>query len=1614
MIQKWILFFSIMCTALASEAFTANSAIKTGNIADFTLSSGDMQVEWLSEDIVRVRYTTDNTLPGSTDLILENYSAPSTINWSLNNGASTIDLSSAKLKVSVNKSNGVISYIDIASGTTVLKEAPTNHKNLFNPRTVQSEANVRQGRLAFESKMGEGVFGFGQHQDSVMNRAAVPAQNAQQNVKIALPFFWSTEGYGVLLNNHSMTEINIGQQQTLSNKMINYTASKTGKHGIWITDTRFGHNTEINAKDSGPFSVIINGTTNLYYKNFWAASNLGTSIDMVAGQTYQIKIDAPANDIPTPKVYINEPGIRSFEFDVADLIDYCFILGSTPKEIIAGYREISGDAPLLPKKAYGFWQSREAYRTQAEITTAAQQYRSRNIPADIIVQDWNFWVTGQNARVFDPARYPDPAQMCTDLHNMNFLVMASVWAKSGSVTDPNYRLGQSGNGSIDPYTAYNRNLWWEDNRDSLYNLGIDSFWHDGTEPEYGALYNTSPNSTIGRRVLNSYGTMVCKGTYEGQMRDFANKRPVTLSRSAWSGIQRYNTVCWSGDISGTWQDYKRQIPAGLNFCMGGVPYWCTDTGGFFRKASLNELYDGIAYSPDQYSSPDFQELLMRWMQYSTFSPIQRVHGNGSNTEIWKYGAEVEAAMRDMIDLRYRLIPYIYSEAWKVTNEGDTLMRPLAYDFPTQSTVYDIADQYMFGPAFMACPVTERGLTSRSVYLPSGTSWTDFWTGDVHSGGQTITAAAPKNRLPVFVRSGSIIPMGPKMQYIGEKDTDPTEIRIYTGADGSFTLYEDEGNNNSYATSSAYSEIPFTWNQNNTTLTIGARSGSFPGMLSSRTFKLVIVQPGNGIGIPESSLITKEISYTGSQQIITLNPPTADIQMDKNSGALPLTIQFDGTGSTSPNGIASYQWDFNDDGVIDSYISQPTWTYNFDKTVTVKLIVTSTSGISSVKTATITAGTGIDQGLQGWYRMDATSGDLAVDWSGYGRHGTIGGTKGGRLSSGKFGGAYDVENNGYIDIPSSVFTKVTADLTVTFWSHDLGRTLAYNNAFAGLDAGGNEKVKVHLPWTTDVVLRAGGQGINKTTTLGEVTGGWHHWAFVVKGGTGEMEIYRNGSLWHNGSSAYMSGISGITNFMIGNKPGDTGNGFQGALDDFRIYSTALSASEISAVYAEVPPVTTTLPPLAPSDIQLDNNVVYENQNAGETVGNLSASDPNQGDTITYALVDDAGGRFAVAGSQIQIGTTSLSDGTFTIDVKATDSSGLIFVKQLDIVVRPAGSILPSDISSCVLWLDGDDLDGDGNAEGTGEDNLSGTQISQWKDKSGKGNHASATGSEMPSLVTNGLNNRTTVLFDGTDDSVSFPSITGIRTVYWVLKDADSNMSGTQRFILGHSADYHFHRGFSTLWDGNTSSSIKNGVVKLNGSSFNGQTSDLPYNTWCTFSVETTAGVSASKLSGDRSYGRYWLGEFAELIIFNTELTPLDKQNIESYLTNKWFVATAPVLTFNQWKTNKGVTGNNSGALEDFDSDGINNFVEFAFALEPNQQSTLPATHQVDASGNITYHVPNLRDGVTYKVQTTTNLINKPWATQQTLQGNTGGSITDVQLPSSLAPNGKLYVRLWIEE
>lgn len=599
----------------------------------------------------------------------------------------------------------------------------------------------------------------------------------------------------------------------------------------------------------------------------------------------------------SPTTYTDNPQEMSFDSEVGECMDYYFMYGGNADGVIAQIRDLTGQAPMYPLWTFGFWQSRERYKSQQETMEVVDKYRELGIPLDGIIQDWQYWGPNSNwnSMNFDNPEFPDPQKMIDHVKKKNAKIMISIWASFGPDTNPykdlekinalfNFKTWPA-DGGVKVYDAYNekaRDIYWKHLNKGLFSKGIDAWWTDSTEPDHLDVQERDFDipTAMGtyRSVVNAFPLMSNKGVYEHQRAVTSDKRVYLLTRCAFAGQQRYAANTWSGDVMCNWETFRKQIPTGLNFSLSGIPYWNMDIGGFF-----NWPYHGGA------ENKAYHELYTRWFQYGTFLPMQRSHGSGVKKEIYNLGKKgdwVYDSEEKYINLRYALLPYLYSTGWQVTDNAGSFLRALFMDFNEDKKVHTISNQYMFGKAFLVTPVTRNMYVfsdkeqwkdpyedfsktgTQDVYLPKGTKWFDFWTGEVLNGGQMVTKEVPIDIIPLYVRAGSIVPFGPKVQYSTEKKWNNLEIRIYPGADGEFVLYEDENDNYNYE-KGVYSTIKFTWDDANRTLNIADREGTFPGMLKSRKFNIVVVDKENGTGSAQSTKFTKSVSYGGKKKSVKL-------------------------------------------------------------------------------------------------------------------------------------------------------------------------------------------------------------------------------------------------------------------------------------------------------------------------------------------------------------------------------------------------------------------------------------------------------------------------------------------------------------------------------------------------------------------------------------------------------------------------------------------------------------------------------------------------------------------------------------------------------------------------
>ncbi len=895
-----------------------------------------IQIQVLADDIIHVIASPENKIDGKPGLVTLRNDPPFK-NWDYGKKGNSIIINTDKLITEVSLETGEIIFKD-ADENIILREPKGGGKS-FTPVNV-NDIPLYSIQQVFESPDDEAFYGLGQHQNRQMNYKGADVELVQHNIVAVVPFFYSSRNYGILWDNYSITRFGDPREyQSLSsldlfskdNSPGGLTASYYHQdklvlsrpentidyqyiesHGNWPDDVPM---TDTRVVWEGSFSSDIEGLHkfSLYaseYFKLWIDNRLVFDkwrqnwnpwynkfrVEMKKGEKHTIRLEwIPNNGYlallhldPQDLPYQNNLSLFS---EAGKQIDYYFIYGRNADEVISGYRQITGKAPILPKWAMGFWQSRERYKTQAEIIGVVREFRKRQIPIDNIVLDWFYWERDQwGSHEFDTARFPDPEAMINELHDsLHANIMISVWPKFYRGTEHFNEMQEKGflfqrnlerkrkdwigyvSTFYDPFNPEAGKLFWNQINEHLNSKGIDAWWLDATEPDMQSNHSIDERKIMmdptwlgsGSRYFNAFSLLNSRAVYEGLREANPGKRVFILTRSAFAGQQRYSAVTWSGDVASRWSDLGDQISAGLNFCLSGIPYWTHDIGGF----SLERRFE----NPKGKDLDEWRELNTRWFQFGAFCPVFRSHGQFPYREMYHIAPEDHPAYQSMLyydRLRYRLLPYLYSLAGQSYHDDYTIMRALVMDFSHDRNVYDIHDQYLFGPALMVCPVYEFEARQRDVYLPSGTGWYDIYTGIYYKGGQRITADASLERIPVFVREGSVIPFGPALQYTGEKPADPIDIYIYGGKDAFFTLYEDEGINYNYE-KGMYSEIGLSYSEKSGELTIAERTGEFQGMLKNRSFQVIRIDSGNPLGIDEQSERSAQVLYNGSPASLKL-------------------------------------------------------------------------------------------------------------------------------------------------------------------------------------------------------------------------------------------------------------------------------------------------------------------------------------------------------------------------------------------------------------------------------------------------------------------------------------------------------------------------------------------------------------------------------------------------------------------------------------------------------------------------------------------------------------------------------------------------------------------------
>lgn len=904
-----------------------------------------IRLQVVTDDIIRVTASPLKKLSDDKSLITS-YTETKTSGWDVIQKGDSIILQTATTKAITSIKTGEITFTD-AKGNIILQEQRGGGKT-FESIEVEGSKGFTF-RQIFESPADEAFYGLGQHQSDEFNWKGRNEELFQYNTKVSVPFVISNKNYGILWDNYSLSRFgdprpyaNLDEIGTVFDKngekggltaiyMVNkdpknvfverqeanvdYENIQTIKNfpkDFPFNNAAISWEGQIQPKESGlfRFNLYYAGYTKVYlddslvvkerWRTAWNPNSFKFAAKLDKNKRHKLRIEWQPDGgvsyiglkVLTP-VSDSEQQKLSLWSEMGKQLDYYFIHGNSADEVIKGYRTITGKAPIMPKWAMGFWQSRERYKTQDEIIGALKEFRRRHIPIDNIVLDWNYWPeTAWGSHEFDKNRFPNPKGMVDSIHAMDARIMISVWPKFYATTehfkefeDKGWMYMQAVKDSIkdwvgpgyvgsfyDAYSADARKLFWKQMKDHLYSLGIDAWWMDASEPNVRDCTDLPYRKALcgptalgsSTEFFNAYALMNAEAIYNGQREENDNKRVFLLTRSGFAGLQRYSTATWSGDIATRWEDMKAQIPAGINFSMSGIPYWTMDNGGFCVEKRYENAPEGSA------DRDEWRELNARWHQFGVFVPLFRTHGQFPYRELWNIAPETHPAYKTMLyytQLRYRLMPYIYSLAGKSYFDDYTIMRGLIMDFGTDKNVVNIGDQYMFGNALMVCPIYEYKARTREVYFPANTGWYNLQNGKFIAGGQKLTVAAPYDQMPVYVAAGSIIPMGKVIQNTTQAQNDLT-IYVYAGKNGSFTLYEDENVNYNYE-NGKFSKIEFTYNDAKKSLSIAKCEGSFTGMEKQRNFRIIYINSNNQQGIDSKTDKAVEVTYIGESKLIQL-------------------------------------------------------------------------------------------------------------------------------------------------------------------------------------------------------------------------------------------------------------------------------------------------------------------------------------------------------------------------------------------------------------------------------------------------------------------------------------------------------------------------------------------------------------------------------------------------------------------------------------------------------------------------------------------------------------------------------------------------------------------------
>jgi alpha-D-xyloside xylohydrolase len=836
----------------ALAAVPVGPALASIAAADLTLpmDGGTLELFALSDRAVRVRFSRRTSSPPMRmPDIVQRPPKPSRPKITRSSAATLFAL--PEIRCQIDAEAGTLHFQDRA-GRPLLDEAAGGRA--VTPSEVRGHPTIAASQ-AFASPPDERLYGTGCFQDGALDLRGLPRRLTQVNTQISLPFVLSSRGYGLLWHNTGLSELNpprnllrLEKVETAAEaKEVDVTTSTGGAkvtrrpatfEGRFAVPTAGAHALllDVGQAMASRYYLEIDGKVVCDFANPWLPPTTSLRLELSAGE-HHVRVIGASQDAPvlhygpvTPTTVWRSP--------VSDAIDYVVIAGPSADEVMEGYREILGSTPLFPRWAYGYIHCRERFESSAEILENAREFRNRKIPVDVMVQDWLYWGKhGWNAMRFDETRYPDPAGLVRDLHDMDLRLMLSVWSKVDRKAELGQEIAARGfyiqnTDWVDFFNPKAATFYGESQNRRLTSLGIDAWWQDATEPENDDLRDRDTAAGPGERVRMTYSLQVSRTVYETQRKAFPEKRVMILTRSAFPGQQRFAAATWSGDIGNDWETLKRQVPAGLNMAAAGYPYWTVDAGGFFRPGE------------GQYTDPAYHERFLRWLQYATFLPLQRVHGYQTKTEIWRYGDQVERIGKQYIELRYKLLPYIYSMAADTWRTGAPPLRPLVFDFPTDARALDQSHSYMFGRALHVAPVLEAGVGEWPVYLPpTPGGWHDFWTGVRREGGRSHVVPAPLDRIPVHVRAGGVVPMGPITQSTAESIRNRLELHVFAGADGVATLHEDAGLDYGYERGD-FATVTCRWRDADRTLEL-RRSGRPNAAYASDRFDVVLHGPESG-------------------------------------------------------------------------------------------------------------------------------------------------------------------------------------------------------------------------------------------------------------------------------------------------------------------------------------------------------------------------------------------------------------------------------------------------------------------------------------------------------------------------------------------------------------------------------------------------------------------------------------------------------------------------------------------------------------------------------------------------------------------------------------------------